>query len=165
MANPFVQYDNVVPLLAPVDMGTTATKTPYVNLKGAHWLSFLIQFGVTTPNATTDIIDVTVEAATAADGTEAAIAFQYRVSSAVTANTWGAVTTATTTGAELTDDHEGMSLWIDVNPDALAASDYQFVRAAVEMNAFTACFGSAVAFLDARYKQTTMQASTASASS
>lgn len=164
MANQYALYENVVPLLQPVDLGTTATATPYINLKGAHRCSFLVQFGVTTPYASTDIIDVTMEAATAEDGTEAGIAFKYRVSSAVTANTWGAITTATTTGAELTDDHEGMSLWIDADVDALAASDYACLRLRIEMNAFTVCLGSAVAFLDTRYKMTTMVSSTASAS-
>lgn len=162
--NQFAQYENVVPLLQPIDLGTTATATPYVDLNGAHRIAFLIQFGVTTPNATTDIIDVTVEGATIESGAEAAVAFNYRVSSAVTANTWGAVTAATTTGAELTDDHEGMSLWIEVDPQALAASDYNYVRVKIEMNAFTACFGSAVAFVESRYKMTTMQSDTACAS-
>ena len=162
--NNSVQYNNVVPLIQPVDGGTTDYVTPYVNLKGAHKLAFLVQFGVTTPNATTDVIDVTVQAATAADGTEAEVAYTYRKSSAVTANTWGAVTAATTAGIDLTDDDEGMSLWIEVDPDALGASDYQFVRVAVALNAFTVCLVSAVAFLDSRYKMTTMISSTASAS-
>lgn len=164
MHNKFAEYENVVPLIAPVDLGTTATASPYVAIKGAHAVAFLVMFGVTTPNATTDIIDVTVEAATAADGTEAAVVFQYRKSSAVTANTWGAITTATTTGAELTDDDEGMSLWIEVDPDALAASDYAYVRVKIEQNAFTASFAAVVAFVDSRYKMTTMTSVTASAS-
>lgn len=162
--NPFVMYENVFQLIAPVDLGSTATKTPYVDLKGAHHLSFLVQFGVTTPNASSDIIDVTVECATAEDGTEAAVIFQYRKSGLVTANTWGAVTTATVTGAELTDDDEGMSLWIDINPDALAANDYRFVRLNIEQNAFTVCLASVVAFLDPIYRMGTMVSATASAS-
>ena len=126
--NTLAFYDNVVPLTQPIDGGTTDFVTPYVQLKGAHRLAFLVQFGVTTQNATTDRINVTVDAATAADGTEAAIVFQYRKSSAVTANTWGAVTTATATGAELTYLEEGMSLWIEVDPDLMGTSDYAFAR-------------------------------------
>jgi hypothetical protein len=164
MFNSFVEYNNVFPIKQPVDAGTTAFATSYVNLKGAHRLAFLVNFGVTTPNATTDVIDLTVEAATAEGGTEAAIAFNYRKSSAATANTWGAITAAATTGIDLTDDDEGMSLWIEIDPQALAASDYQFVRVAVEPNAFTVCLVNVVAFLDTRYKMTTMQSSTASAS-
>ncbi len=164
--NSFVQYNNVVPLKQPVDAGTTDFVLPYVNLKGAHHLAWLIQFGVTTENATTDVIDVTVEAATTENGgTEVAVAYNYRKSSAVTANTWGAVTAATTAGIDLTDEDEGMSLWIELDPDTLAADGYQFARVAVALNAFTVCLVSAVAFLDTRYKMTTMQSSTASASS
>lgn len=162
--NPLAMYENVMPLIAPADLGTTATATPYVDLKGAHRLAFLIQFGVTTPNATTDVIDITVEAATAVDGTEANVAYTYRKSGAVTANTWDGPTAAAAAGIDLTDADEGLSLWIEVNPDALAANDYRYARVRIEQNAFTACFASAVAFLGARYKQTTMVSVTASAS-
>lgn len=162
--NTLAFYDNVVPLTQPIDGGTTDFVTPYVQLKGAHRLAFLVQFGVTTQNATTDRINVTVDAATAADGTEAAIVFQYRKSSAVTANTWGAVTTATATGAELTYLEEGMSLWIEVDPDLMGTSDYAFARVAIALNAFTVCLVSVVAFVDARYKRTTMQSVTSAAS-
>jgi hypothetical protein len=162
--NTLAMYDNVVPLIAPADLGTTATATPYVNLKGAHRLAFLVQFGVTTPNATTDVIDITVEAATAEGGAEANVAYTYRKSGLVSANTWDGPTAAASTGIDLTDGDEGLSLWIEVDPAALAANDYQYARVRIEMNAFTACFASAVAFLGARYKQTTMVSVTASAS-
>ena len=164
MFNSFISYENIVPLIAPVDTGSTATASPYVALNGAHRVAFLVQFGVTTPNATSDIIDVTLEAATDPAGAETAITFAYRKSSAVTANTWGAITTATATGAELTDDDEGMALWIEVDPDALGASDYRYLRVKIEQNAFTVALASVVAFLDPRYRLATMKTSTASAS-
>jgi hypothetical protein len=162
--NSFVEYNNVYPILLPVDLGTTDTATPYVALNGAHSVGFLVMFGVTTENATTDIIDVTVEAATIESGTEAAITFNYRLSSAVTANTWGALTAATTTGAELNKNHEGMSLWIEVDPQALAANDYRFLRVKATINAFTVCLYSVVAFLEPRYALYTMKTATACAS-
>jgi len=163
--NTFAQYDNIVPLLQPVDLGSTATNTPSIALKGAHRVAFLVQTGVTTPNATSDIVDITVVAATAEGAVaQTAVAFKYRKSSAVTANTWGAVTTATTTGVELTDDDEGMSLWIEVDPDALAASDYTHLHLNIEQNAFSAFFASAVAFIQTRYRMTTMATATACAS-
>lgn len=166
MLNSFGQYNNVFPLLAPVDLGSTATELPHVALKGAHRVAFLVQTGVTTPNASTDIVDITVLAATAEGAvTQTAIAFQYRKSTGVTANSWGAVTTATATGAELTDDDEGYSVWIEVDADALAASDYTHLHLHIEQNAFTAFFASAVAFIDTRYKMTTMATATACASS
>jgi hypothetical protein len=162
--NTLAFYDNVVPLIQPVDLGTTDTATPYVQLKGAHRLAFLVQFGVTTQNATTDIIDVRVECASVETETETAVAFNYRLSSAVTANTWGAVTAATATGAELNYLKEGMSLWVEVDVDTMGTSDYKFARLNIIVNAFTAVFVSVVAFVDARYKKTTMTSVTSAAS-
>ncbi len=163
--NTYAQYDNVFPLLQPVDLGSTATNLPSVALKGAHRISFLVQCGVTTPNASTDIVDITVVAATAEGAVaQTAVAFKYRKSSAVTANTWGAITTATTTGVELTDDDEGFSLWIEVDPDTLGASDYTHLHLNIEQNAFTAFFASAVAFIETRYRMNTMATATACAS-
>lgn len=163
--NLFAQYDNVVPLIQPVDLGSTATNTPSIALKGAHRVSFLVQTGVTTPNATGDIVDITVVAATAEGAVaQTAIAFKYRKSSVVTANTWGAVTTATATGIELTDDDEGMSLWLEVDADTLAASDYTHLHLNIEQNAFTVFLASAVAFIESRYRMTTMATATACAS-
>ncbi len=163
--NTFGMYDNIFPLLAPVDLGSTATNLPHVALKGAHRVAFLVQTGVTTPNASTDIVDITVVAATAEGAVaQTAVAFKYRKSTGVTANSWGAITTATTTGIELTDDDEGYSVWIEVDPDALAASDYTHLHLNIEQNAFTAFFASAVAFIDTRYKMTSMSTATACAS-
>ena len=116
-------------------------------------------------NATTDVIDATVQGATAEGGAEAEVAYTYRISSAVTANTWGAVTDGTTAGIDLTDEHEGMSLWIEPDMGALWAGGTPYVRLSVALNAFTVSLVSAVAILDTRYSMTTMQSSTASASS
>ena len=166
MLNSFAEYNNVFPLLQPVDLGTTATNLPFVALKGAHRVAFLVQMGVTTANTSADIIDITVQATTAEGAVaETAIAGYYRKSSAVTANTWGAVTAFTATGVELVDDDTGMSVWIEIDADALAASDYTHLHLNIEMNAFTAFFASAVAFIDSRYKMATMQTATACASS
>lgn len=163
--NDLAMYENVVPLKQPIDAGTTDFTTGYVNLKGAHKIAFLVQFGVTTENATTDVIDITVDGATTDNaGTEGQVGFNYRKSSAVTANTWGAVTVATSAGIDLTDEDEGMSLWIEPDMGALATNDYGYVRLAVALNAFTVCLVSIVAFVDARYSMTTMQSVTASAS-
>ena len=163
--NTFGMYDNVFPLLAPADLGSTATNLPSVALKGAHRVAFLLQQGVTTENATTDIIDITVVAATAEGAvTQTAITFKYRKSTAVTANSWGAVTTATATGIELNKNDEGYSVWIEVDADELAASDYTHLHLNVEMNAFSAFFASVVAFIDTRYKMTSMATATACAS-
>lgn len=165
MINSFLEYNNVFPLLNPVDLQSTATNTPSVALKGAHRVAFLVQQGVTTPNATSDICDITVVAATAEGAVaQTAIAGNYRKSTGTAANAWGAVTAFTATGVELTDDDEGFSLWIEIDVDALAANDYSHLHLNIEQNGFTAFFLSATAFLDTRYKMATMITATACAS-
>ena len=166
MANPFVQYDNIIPLLAPVDITTTATASNYMDLKTAHKAGFLLVFGAFTGTATDDAEVITVEAATAPGGTEAAVAFRYRISGAVGDNTWGAIATADTTGLSLnTDTYADMAVWIEVDPDEMAANDYRYVRVvATAASAITACVVGAYGVLDARYKQTTYKSATASAS-
>ena len=168
MANQFIGYDNIVPLVAPV-AGTTGTITsPYVDLKNAQKASFLIMFGAITSTTTTDAMVITVECACAEGATEAAIEYRYRLSGAVGANTWGAVTTVASTGFSLlADTHDNMSIFVEVDPDVLAASDYRFARfkatpsPASQMEAYVI---SALAILEARYKQTTHISATASAS-
>jgi hypothetical protein len=168
MANPFIGYDNIVPLVAPV-AGTTGTITsPYVDLRNAQKSSFLVMFGAITSTTTTDEMVITVECATAEDGTEAAIAYRYRISAAVGANTWGAVTSVAATGVGLgADDSDDMSVWVEVDPDELAANDYRYARVlatpspASQMEAYVI---SVCAIIEARYKQTTHISATASAS-
>jgi len=163
--NNFVEYNNVFPLLNPADLGSTATNIPSVALKGAHRIAFLVQQGVTTPNATSDICDITVMAATAEGAVaQTAITGKYRKSTGVGANAWGAVTAFTATGIELTDDDEGFSLWIEIDPSELAASTYTHLHLNVEQNGFTVFFLAATAFIETRYRMTTMQTATACAS-
>ena len=167
MANPFLGYDNFVPLLAPVDIASTATDCAYMDLRNAQKASFLIQFGAITSATTTDEFVITVEAATAEGGTEAAVDFRYRKSGAVGANTWGAVTTvAAATGLGMgAADSDNMFVWVEVDPDALAGSDYRYARIVLTDNDdMTACLVSVMGIIEARYKQTTHISATASAS-
>ncbi len=167
MANPFVGYDNFVPLLAPVDIASTTTTCAYMDLRNAQKASFLIQFGAITSATTTDEFVITIQAATAEGGTEAAIDFRYRKSGAVGANTWGAVTTvAAATGLGMgADDSDDMFVLIEVDPDALAANDYRYARVLLTDNDdMEACLVSVMGIIEARYKQTTHISATASAS-
>jgi len=163
--NPFVGYDNFIPLLAPVDLAGTATRSIYMDLKGANRAAFLVCFGAITGTAT-DTMVVTVEAATAEGGSEAAVAFSYRLSGAVGANTWGAITAvAAATGVVLTVSDDDKLLWIEINPDAMAASDYRYVRVLLTDTPDMAnCLVGVMGVLDASYKQTTFVSATASAS-
>jgi len=158
---------NIMPLLAPVDIASNITATPYVAVKGANNIGFLVNFGVFTPNATTDFEVMTIEAATAEGGTEAAIAYSYRLSGAVTANTWGAITAVGATGAYINGvTGDGVSYWLEVDPDALAANDYRYLRVKLtdETNS-TVCLVAVNAFIDPVYRMTTFVSATASASS
>jgi len=164
--NSFVQYDNIVPLLAPVDIASNITATPYVDLKGANRVAFLVNFGVFTPAATTDFEVITVEAATDPAGTEAAIGYSYRLSGIVGTNTWGAVTAVGATGAYINGvTGDAVSYWIEVDPDSLAASDYRYLRVKLtdETNS-TVCLVAVNCFLGQKYRMTTFISSTASAS-
>ena len=167
MANPFVGYDNIVCFLAPQDIASTATTCPYVDLKGVNKAGFLISFGAVTSATAGDLYRVTIQCATAEDGTEAAIDFRYRKSGAVGDDTWGAVTTADSTGgvsmAASVDDNK--MLWIEIDPDALATNDYQFARAVItDVPDMTAGLICGHAILETSYKQTTFISATASAS-
>lgn len=164
--NPFAEYDNVVPLLAPVDIASTITATPYMDLKGANRAAFLVMFGAITSATLLDTEDITVEAATAEGGTEAAIAYRYRKSEAVGANVWGAVTSVGATGVSMAASvDDNMSIWIEVDPDSLAANDYRYIRVRLTDNPdMTACLVGVVGFVSPKYRMTTMVSVTASAS-
>jgi hypothetical protein len=166
MPNPYVGYANIVPLLLPVDIGTTVTATPYVDLKGVNRCGFLLNFGVITTSTTaSDVEEITVEAATIESGTEAAVAFSYRLSGLVTANTWGAITAVGATGVALTSGDDGLSVWVEIDPDAMAASDYRYVRVKLTDNtSTTVCLVAVNAFLDQIYRETTFVSATACAS-
>jgi hypothetical protein len=163
--NPYVGYTNIVPLLAPVDIASTVTASSYMSLKNAQRAAFLVYVGLLTSATTTNTEDITVEAATAEGGTEAAIDFWYRVGSAVGANTWGAITSASVLALS-SDTQDGVMVWLEFDVDALAANDYQVVRVKFTDNDdMTAALVSVIGFIDPRYRMTTHRSATASASS
>jgi hypothetical protein len=160
-------YTNIMPLIAPIDAGSNILTSPYVAMKGVNRIGFLVNFGVFTPAATTDFEVMTIEAATAEGGAEAAIAYNYRLSGAVTANTWGAITAVGATGAYINGvTGDGVSYWLEVDPDTLAASNYRYLRVKLtdDTNS-TVCLVAVNAFIEPVYRQTTYVSATASASS
>jgi hypothetical protein len=156
--NRYVICENIVPLIAPQDITTAATATPFVSLKNALHSAIYIQFGSITAASADQAITVTLEAATAAaSGSEAAIAFSYRLSGAVGANTWGAPTAATATGVSVatTDDNKILAIEVPGGLDTLLA-DCTHVRAVITPDAGgTATLVSAWAVLEPRYAQYT----------
>jgi hypothetical protein len=165
--NPFVEYDNIVPLLAPQDITTMATASSYMDLKYAHRAAFLVVFGNVHGSTSGDREVVTVQGATDPAGIEAAIAFNYRLSGALGTNIWGAITAAAAAdGVSIvpsTDDNK--LLWIQIDPDALAANDYRYVRVLLtDTPDMDNCLVAVLGLTEPRYKQTTFKSVTASAS-
>lgn len=163
--NSSTQYVNVVPQVQPVDAQATARTGQWISLKQAHKISFLAMFGVITSTSADQSATLYVEATTAADSTSAVyVPFTYRKSGAVAANTWGAVTAATSAGLAVTTDDDGFNYWIEVDPSALVANteDAYQVRLIMAPDAgATVALYSAIAFVEPRYSQATMNSTTA----
>lgn len=166
MSHSFVMYDNVVPLLAPVDIAGTATATPYMDLKTANDAMIYVYIG----NITTASADqtagpvVTIEAATgaASASNEVNYEFQYRLSAATGTGTWGAVSSATA-GVDLTVTGDGKMLAIRIDPAAVQAAltDARYVRVVITPGTGGAITLAAVwGVIDARYKMTSMVSAT-----
>ena len=165
MGNQFVAYENVIPLLAPQDITNADTASPYIDLKYAQRVHFMVGFGAITTGTAADSVCVSVECATATTGTEAEVAFKYRKSGVLTANTWGAITSAAATGLVLTSTEDNVSVFIELDPDALAASDYRFARVKIATpDDMGNLLVYAAAMTEPRYVQTTHLSATAAAS-
>lgn len=162
--NKYVVCENVVPLVAPQDITTTATATPFVALKNALHATVFLYFGSITATSADQAITVTLEAATAAaSGSETAIAFNYRLSGATGANTWGAPTAATSSGVSIATTDDNKILAIDVafaGLDTLLA-DTSHIRAVITPDAgATATLVAGWVVLDPRYPQYTHKSAT-----
>ena len=151
--------ENIVPLKAPVDSAGTAYATPWVDLKNALHATFFYYAGVVTATSADQAVVITMEAATAAaSGSEVAIAFKYRLSGATGVNTWGDITSATSTGFSFATTDDGKMVLVDIDPAALesALADARFVRMVVGIDAGgTVTLNSAWAVLEPRYPQLT----------
>lgn len=157
--NPFAEYENIVPILAPVDIAGNATETPFMDLKTAHQAAFVVYFGVLTTATAADHIDVTLVAATSSATTsEAAVTFSYRLSAATGTNTWGAITAALAAGVEIASTDDGKALWIEIDPAAIQAqkADARFVSVHLTPDGMAASLVSVIGMISPRYRQTTM---------
>ena len=166
MATDFAMYENIVPLIQPKDNTTTTiAATPFIDLATAIKCSILLQFGTVTSATAADALVICLEASTAATTTTGSnIAFKYRAASAPTANTWGAVTDATSAGLSLASDaFDNLSYLIDIDPEVIAETETRrYVRVVMtEADAYSALNVSAVAFIKPRFHQTTMVSATA----
>lgn len=164
--NPFVGYENIIPLLAPADITTNITASSYMDLKGANHAAFLVIFGNIHSGTGTDTEVVTVEAATTDNAdTEEAIAFKYRLSGALGDNTWGAITSVANTGVAMAITDDNKLMWIEIDPAVMAAGDFRYVRVKfTDTDDMANCVVGVVGVIDPIYKQTTFISVTASAS-
>lgn len=160
----FAFGENIIPLKAPIDSAGTAYATPWVDLKNALHATFFYYAGVVTATSADQSVVITMEAATAAaSGSEVAIAFKYRLSGATGANTWGSITSATSTGFAFTTTDDNKIALIDIDPAGLDGllADARFVRMVVGIDAGgTVTLNSAWAVLDPRYPQLTQLSAT-----
>jgi hypothetical protein len=149
----FAQPVKWLPLLTPADIVDAATKTRFVDLKGANWATLAFHFGAIT----CDVPTVTIKCSTAATTVSAvAVAFKYRLSGLpVDADLWGAITQATTTGVAPAVTDDGAILEIDIDPQDIAAegtSEYRFIHALITPAAdTTVCVVGAQAFVEPKY--------------
>lgn len=168
MGTPFTEYQHIVPLLGPIDKAATAAATPYIDLKTAHNLAFYAFFGSITAASADESITITVEASSAgsSNSSEAAIAFSYRLSSAVNTDSWGDITAATSSGMSVatTDDSKMVEIWVDpaVVANAVTNKNGRYVRMVITPHAEgTATLVAAWAMFDPRYKMASMLSSSA----
>jgi hypothetical protein len=168
MATQFGMLENIVPLLAPVDLtSTNPVQSGYIDLANANRASFLVYFGVVTSATAADtmLLQVQCSTGTTSNATEEFIAFKYRLGATVSVgNDWGAVTDGTTAGVSLgaSTVFDGYPLLIDVDPSVVAAkmADARYVRVVATPQgdgAYSAVLACIVGFVDPKYRQTTMQ--------
>lgn len=163
MHNTLAMYENIIPLLAPVDNAGTAVATPFIDLKTAHNAAFLVYCGVITAGTADAVVTITVEAATAAaSGSEAAIGFTYRKSGIAAANTWDAAAAATSTGATFGSTDDGKMMLVELDPAAVQAAktDGRYVRLVFTPTDFTVSLATVIGIIAPRYAQTTMVSAT-----
>lgn len=132
----YAESVKVLPLLGCDDIVATATPSKYIDLNmAAGLLELEVNFGDVASTDSTGEVVVTIEASTAAssNATEAAIAFNYRLSAAVDTDTMGAITAATTAGATiLASAVDNKTLLCYVDPSAVAATaDRRYIRAVI----------------------------------
>lgn len=164
--NTFAMYENLVPGVQPVNSTAgTAVSSQFVDLKAAHAIAFLVNFGTVTATSADQTVTITVEASTVAASTSGEnIAFNYRLSGAVAANTWAAVTAATSAGYSPTAATiTGCSVYIEVDPAAVAAAktDARWVKCEVDPGTgITECNVAVNGIVWPRYAQATMISTT-----
>ncbi len=142
--NSYGEKLNIFPIKAPA--ATTAdSNSSWVNLKNVQDIEFLVSWG--DMESSTDYFDVYVYSTTSAtsgttNSNDYALPFDYRLSSAVGTNAWGAITAVSTaTGyARVTAASDNRALLISLDPAVVYShdSDAQYVYVSIDANAAAA---------------------------
>jgi len=146
----------IVPVIAPASC-SDAQKSAFVALKNAQWISFLLQIG-TLATDSDDAITLTVVTSngTSTAAGDTVIPFKYRISAAVTTDSWGAITDGTTAGISIeATTNNNMCYLIDVDPASIPAldSDAAYVYLDLATSTIVSGHAAAVAFIEPRYPQ------------
>ena len=171
MAMKFAEELKTMTLLAPVAIGASVVQSAYVKVNQAHWASFIVPVGAFSSSNDTCTVQLTVECSTAntSNATETAIAFKYRLSAAVGADTWGTITaTTSTTGVAIrSETDENCTYLLEVNPSALPAAlaDGMYLRCVFTPGASGAASDvvgviSVIGVLEPRYPGNTIPSAT-----
>lgn len=167
--NSYVGYTNMIYLLTVADITSNDTVSSYMDIKYAQEAAFLVPIGNINSGTAGDTETITVECATDPAGTEVATSFNYRISGAVGANTWGAKTAATSTGFTIAITDDNKLIWIELDPAAIQADkeDARYVRVKIAPTTsaqMANCVTGVIGCQSPRYKQTTWKSATAAAS-
>ena len=101
-------------------------ESEWVELENYQWLTFFVYVGTIT--SSTDSINVYVRSTTSAtsgttNSNDYALPFDYRLSSALGTDTWGAITAVTTATGYAAITASNTMLQIELNPDVIYAHD------------------------------------------
>ena len=150
MFNDFGMFNEIIQVKAYSDIVSTATRTTKLKVTG-HRVMFLLTFATITG----DSCPITVEASTSAATTGAeAIPFYYRLGHiTASGNTWGAVTSADSTGMDITASDDGKVLMIMVDCMDMNDDDQYLGVLLSPASSMSECGVAALAFQDSRYRQ------------
>ena len=141
----------VILALAPVAFTNSCACSQFVDLNMANWVSFIVDFGLTSATQVT----VSVEASSIGSSSGATkIGFDYRLSSAVATQGWGAITDGTTAGvAILAANANNASVLIDVDPAEvqLLGEQHRWVGVRLTPTSSLLVTAGVTAFIQPRY--------------
>ena len=162
----YADNEKVLPVLAPGNIVATETNTEFIDCDLVSGpIEFSIMFGTVTSTDTPFGATVTLTSCTQATtaGTETALAFKYRLSSAVATDSMGDLTAIGSTGYLVGDSDDNCALlcFIDAAEVAASYAGARWVRATITPVALTAaCNVSAMARFTPRYAGASQPSST-----